>query len=116
MKTWFSCTKRKRYEEIKTFIKGICTTAPGSDQGVTLLEVLMQAHCVIRSCVQPRMLCHSGTGGRYLTPQPHLSSILGSKGLVIQEADVTEADLGVQVRQGTKGLSLLRNGERVPGI
>lgn len=75
----------------------------------------MQAHCVIRSCVQPRLLCHSGTGGRYLTPQPHPSSILGSKGLV-QEADVTEADLGVQKRQGTKGLDLLRNGERVPGI
>lgn len=48
--------------------------------------------------------------------QPHLSSILGSKGLVIQEADVTEADLGVQKRQDTKGLSLLRNGELVPGI
>lgn len=41
IKTWFSYAKRKRYEEIKTFIKGICRTAPGSDQGITLLEVLM---------------------------------------------------------------------------
>lgn len=61
------------------------------------------------------MLCLASTGGRCLTPQPHLSTILRFQGLVIQEADVTEADLRVQRRQ-TKGLSLLRDGERVPGI
>lgn len=56
------------------------------------------------------MLCLASTGGICLTPQPHLSTILRFQGLVIQEADVTEADLR------TKGLSLLRDGERVPGI
>lgn len=73
------------------------------------------------------MLCQAGTGGRYLTPQPLLSSILGSQGLVIQEADVTETDLGgaeetaprisvcSEMKRGSLGFEISISLEKVPG-
>lgn len=99
-RTWPNCTKRKKYEEIKTFIKDSCRTLPRSDQGVTFLEGLMQTLC--HSSIQLRTRCHADTTGRYLTPSLNLSSIHGPRGWR-EGREVTERRLGGAKEMGRQG-------------